>query len=320
MALGSNFVAISYLFAFLHTIIPTIAVSLDYCSSFLVFFNPPEPAALLVPINMQLRFYKANHAGVPTTCRVALTPKVRAANPVLGTRQRCPSPFSATLAYNFLASSITFSNSTWNYERMAPKTFDEAATSQAAITVTVTSSQSGKMVTTSSSTSTSTATATSGVSTSSGAIITQTLPPGAGQTGGTTSSSSISGGAIAGIVIGTLLAIGLIISVILWLFCVRRHRENDTKIDVNGYEPPAPTPSFHSAIQSPPMTYQGGMSMNGGAIGTNDRYRLNVPGFTDSRMKKDVVIYPNGDRQSNISLQDNQDYSRPVLRLTNPDP
>ncbi|EDN02801.1 predicted protein [Histoplasma mississippiense (nom. inval.)] len=179
---------------------------------------------------------------------------------------------------------------------MAAVTFDEAATSQAAITVTVTSSQSEKMVTTSSSTSTSTATATSGVSTSSGAIITQTLPPGAGQTGGTTSSSSISGGAIAGIVIGTLLAIGLIISVILWLFCVRRRRENDTKIDVNGYEPPAPTPSFHSAIQSPPMTYQGGMSMNGGAMGTNDRYRLNVPGFTDSRMKKDVVIYPNGDR------------------------
>ncbi|EEH05526.1 conserved hypothetical protein [Histoplasma capsulatum G186AR] len=243
MALGSNFVAISYLFAFLHTIIPTIAVSLDYCSSVPVHFPLPLPII------------------------------------------------------NFLTSSITFSNSTWNYERMAPKTFDEA-----------------------SSTSTSTATATSGVSTSSGAIITQTLPPGAGQTGGTTSSSSISGGAIAGIVIGTLLAIGLIISVILWLFCVRRRRENDTKIDVNGYEPPAPTPSFHSTIQSPPMTYQGGMSMNGGAMGTNDRYRLNVPGFTDSRMKKDVVIYPNGDRQSNISLQDNQDYSRPVLRLTNPDP
>ncbi|EER41300.1 ER membrane protein [Histoplasma capsulatum var. duboisii H88] len=299
MALGSNFVAISYLFAFLHTIIPTIAVSLDYCSSVNTGSN----------FDSVLSIFQSTGA-----CRITCADKYAVA--------------------------ILQGKSCWCSNNVPGGTYPQSACSEPCpgypsemcgnsqeglfgyLLLKKPSQTIGQVTQTplSSSTSTSTATATSGVSTSSGAIITQTLPPGAGQTGGTTSSSSISGGAIAGIVIGTLLAIGLIISVILWLFCVRRHRENDTKIDVNGYEPPAPTPSFHSAIQSPPMTYQGGMSMNGGAIGTNDRYRLNVPGFTDSRMKKDVVIYPNGDRQSNISLQDNQDYSRPVLRLTNPDP
>lgn len=35
--------------------------------------------------------------------------------------------------------------------------------------------------------------------------------------------------------------------------------------------------------------------------------------FTDNRMKTD--IYPNGPRDSSVSLQDNEDYSRPVLRV-----
>lgn len=36
--------------------------------------------------------------------------------------------------------------------------------------------------------------------------------------------------------------------------------------------------------------------------------------FTDNRMKAD--IYPNGPRDSSVSLQDNEDYSRPVLRVS----
>lgn len=35
--------------------------------------------------------------------------------------------------------------------------------------------------------------------------------------------------------------------------------------------------------------------------------------FTDNRLKTD--IYPNGPRDSSVSLQDNEDYSRPVLRV-----
>jgi len=36
--------------------------------------------------------------------------------------------------------------------------------------------------------------------------------------------------------------------------------------------------------------------------------------FTDNRLKTD--IYPNGPRDSSVSLQDNEDYSRPVLRVS----
>lgn len=38
--------------------------------------------------------------------------------------------------------------------------------------------------------------------------------------------------------------------------------------------------------------------------------------FTDRRMKTNTVLYPNGARDSSISLQDNEDYSRPVLRVS----
>lgn len=38
--------------------------------------------------------------------------------------------------------------------------------------------------------------------------------------------------------------------------------------------------------------------------------------FTDNRMKTSTAIYPNGARDSSVSLQDNEDYSRPVLRVS----
>jgi cell wall integrity and stress response component len=38
--------------------------------------------------------------------------------------------------------------------------------------------------------------------------------------------------------------------------------------------------------------------------------------FTDRRMKTNTVLYPNGPRDSSVSLQDNEDYSRPVLRVS----
>lgn len=35
--------------------------------------------------------------------------------------------------------------------------------------------------------------------------------------------------------------------------------------------------------------------------------------YTDNRMKN---VYPHGSRDSSVSLQDNEDYSRPVLRVS----
>ena len=37
--------------------------------------------------------------------------------------------------------------------------------------------------------------------------------------------------------------------------------------------------------------------------------------YTDNRMKN---VYPQGSRDSSVSLQDNEDYSRPVLRVSGP--
>ncbi|OAX78642.1 hypothetical protein ACJ72_07049 [Emergomyces africanus] len=73
----SSFAVVSCILAFLHAVVPAIALTLDFCSStntgasfdsgmYSTHFNQLEPAARLAPRNMQSRFYKANHAGVPT--------------------------------------------------------------------------------------------------------------------------------------------------------------------------------------------------------------------------------------------------------------
>lgn len=41
-----------------------------------------------------------------------------------------------------------------------------------------------------------------------------------------------------------------------------------------------------------------------------------LPTFTDTRLKTDTVLYAGGRRDSDVSLQDNEDYSRPVLRVS----
>ncbi|PGH04943.1 hypothetical protein GX51_03242 [Blastomyces parvus] len=192
-----------------------------------------------------------------------------------------------------------------------------SATSQTGIT-TVTETQHSTTTASSTQTPTSTSTSSTRMSkpTDPGPNVTSTGPPGQGEP---TSGSSISGGAIAGIVVGTLLGVGLIVSAVLWLFFIRRRREQENeKIDTNGYDRSPPPPSFHTSVNRPAMTYQRSPHVNG-PTGMHDPNLLGVPGFTDSRMKNDAAIYPNGNRHSNVSLQDNQDYSRPVLRLTNPD-
>ncbi|EEH21716.1 hypothetical protein PABG_03932 [Paracoccidioides brasiliensis Pb03] len=197
----------------------------------------------------------------------------------------------------------------------------QSANSQSAITVTVTNSQSGVISSSSRTTSSaSTSGANKPIQTVLGPVVTQTISPDASQTAVPREVSSLSGGAIAGIVIGTLLAVGLIISMMLWVFCIRRRQEKNMNDDMDPFERSVPSPSFQTTLQTPAMAYnhRGIKPMNGG-VGSNDRSRLSVPAFTDSRMTNDVAIYSNGNRQSNISLQDNQDYSRPVLRLTNPD-
>ncbi|KAL2002458.1 hypothetical protein VTN02DRAFT_6725 [Thermoascus thermophilus] len=131
--------------------------------------------------------------------------------------------------------------------------------------------------------------------------------------------SSLSGGAIAGIVIGALAGAGILLGLLFWFCFVRRRYAN----------PDAPDLHNHTLLDGRRHSKGSQMSLmrnlydhgsSPGGPGSSSPIDHPVPAFTDSRMKKDAVLYPNGNHHSTISLQDNQDYSRPILRLTNPDP
>ncbi|KAJ5317902.1 hypothetical protein N7508_002410 [Penicillium antarcticum] len=119
--------------------------------------------------------------------------------------------------------------------------------------------------------------------------------------------SKLSGGSIAGVVIGVLGGLALIGALVFMIFFYRKRARSAS---------PIPSQDMADNRDSRGSSFgwpQGSDAAAGGA----------VPGrsatFTDRRMKPNAVLYPNGPRDSSVSLQDNEDYSRPVLRLTNPD-
>ncbi|OGE57547.1 hypothetical protein PENARI_c002G09192 [Penicillium arizonense] len=119
--------------------------------------------------------------------------------------------------------------------------------------------------------------------------------------------SKLSGGSIAGVVIGVLGGLALIGALVFMIFFYRKRARSVS---------PIPSQDMADNRDSRGSSFgwpQGADAAAGGA----------VPGrsatFTDRRMKPNAVLYPNGPRDSSVSLQDNEDYSRPVLRLTNPD-
>ncbi|CRG87704.1 Cell wall integrity and stress response component 4 [Talaromyces islandicus] len=137
-------------------------------------------------------------------------------------------------------------------------------------------------------------------------------------------SSSLSGGAIAGIVIGCLLGVGALAAAGLWFFFFgRRRNESHEKSPTpeSRYDPSTPGTASDAQRQSrgSQMTFMRNfMGSSEPATSPNDYLNPNRA-FTDNRMKKDAALYPNGSRHSAVSLRDEEDYSRPVLRLTNPD-
>ncbi|KAL4961836.1 uncharacterized protein BDV14DRAFT_179782 [Aspergillus stella-maris] len=122
-------------------------------------------------------------------------------------------------------------------------------------------------------------------------------------------SGGISGGSIAGIVIGVVGGIALVVAAIVF-FLAKRRRDNGENYQGNSID----------GRQSK------GSNMSYANLGDNQSHTLSsgsgpqrVPTFTDNRLNTGAVLYPNGHRDSDVSLHDNEDYSRPVLRLTNPD-
>ncbi|BDD59607.1 hypothetical protein MAP00_004802 [Monascus purpureus] len=108
-------------------------------------------------------------------------------------------------------------------------------------------------------------------------------------------SSGLSGGGIAGVVIGCVGGVALILAAVGFYIAKRRSRSRDT--------------SYAGSVQN--------MLPDGRQRSSSTTMRM--PTFTDNRLKTDTILFPNGRRDSSVSLQDNEDYSRPVLRLTNPD-
>ncbi|KAJ5146331.1 Carbohydrate-binding WSC subgroup [Penicillium bovifimosum] len=192
-----------------------------------------------------------------------------------------------------------------------------APTSTAGASSSGTSSSSSSSST--SSDGTTTTPATTSTQTDSGGQVKTITVPGSVSTGDSDSSSAnasadsskLSGGSIAGIVIGVLGGLALIAALIFLILFYRKRARAAS---------PVPSQDMADNRASAGSSFMGGFFPRGngeGAAGTSPARSGTT--FTDRRMKTNTVLYPNGARDSSVSLQDNEDYSRPVLRLTNPD-
>jgi hypothetical protein len=156
-----------------------------------------------------------------------------------------------------------------------------------------------------------------------------TADPTLGQ--GAVSSNGISKGTVVGIVVGVALGIGLLIGVVVW-FCLKRKH---TKSSIGS------TPSFgtsyaqggtsnlsRSGIPSRQVSQMSSAGLlaskapriltTGPGMGNGPRSADATSGFsndrrsvgTDQRLNPYALFAHDEARQSNVSLQDNQDYSR----------
>ncbi|KAI9894720.1 MAG: hypothetical protein M1814_002076 [Vezdaea aestivalis] len=151
-------------------------------------------------------------------------------------------------------------------------------------------------------------------------------------------SSSLSGGAIAGIVIGILVAVGLAVGLLLVL-CLRKRRNDDVSRDgsVGSRSPPRSRGSLSGLINSvtgennKPMAEANPEIQVWPAKPTYDRQpshdyirfdKDHKPRLVDQRLDPRSLwgrTETGSSRTSVRSFRDDQDYSRRVLQLTNPD-
>ncbi|RMZ83572.1 hypothetical protein DV738_g1123, partial [Chaetothyriales sp. CBS 135597] len=148
----------------------------------------------------------------------------------------------------------------------------------------------------------------------------------------------VSTGKVVGIVFGVALGIGLIVGLLLWLWFRLRRRQESADFssegsfagDRNGGKRSGPNSSGGNSIpsrqvsqlstagllgRSPKVTSGGTPDLRRAGTGGSGFDRLSLG--TDQRLNP-WALYGQEDRLSNVSLQDNQDYSR-QLRVANPD-
>lgn len=146
----------------------------------------------------------------------------------------------------------------------------------------------------------------------------------------------ISGGAVAGIVVGVAIIIGLVIGGAVFFWLRRRHRKNLDAISEGGsYASPSHASKSNGGIPSRQVSQMSSAGLltkptrmnTTGHSSHNDESRTlgmssdrNSTHMTVDQRLNPWAIYSNEvSRASNVSLQDNQDYSR-QLRVANPDP
>lgn len=120
----------------------------------------------------------------------------------------------------------------------------------------------------------------------------------------TKDNSKLSGGSIAGIVVGVVGGLALVGALIFLVFFYRKRARSTSPVPSQEMDQNSQGPGFPRGVfpQGHAHDLSGSSSLGRKAT------------FTDNRMKTD--IYPNGRRDSSVSLQDNEDYSRPVLRVS----
>jgi hypothetical protein len=150
--------------------------------------------------------------------------------------------------------------------------------------------------------------------TSNGEVVTITKQLTPTATAGSTSSnsgggSSLSGGSIAGIVIGVLGGLALIAGLVFLVFFYRRRSHAES---------PVPSQDMTDNRTSRGSSFMRGVFPQSGHMHDPSAQAGNgrPNQFTDNRLRTDAVVYSHGRRESSTSLQDNEDYSRPVLRVS----
>lgn len=145
----------------------------------------------------------------------------------------------------------------------------------------------------------------------------------------------ISGGTVAGIVVGVAIVMGLLIGGAVFFWLRRRHRRNlDAMSEGGSFVSPSHASKSNGGIPSRQvsqmssaglLTKPGRMNTTGHSSNDDSRTlgmgsdRNSTHMTVDQRLNPWAIYSNEVSRASNVSLQDNQDYSR-QLRVANPDP
>ncbi|KAI0390689.1 hypothetical protein F5Y17DRAFT_48300 [Xylariaceae sp. FL0594] len=134
---------------------------------------------------------------------------------------------------------------------------------------------------------------------------------------GVKSSKGLNSGAIAGIVIGILAVIVIALAAIFVILRKRRQREEELASRTDSHL--SGSPGVMSGTPTTAMTSVWDGENTGGTGRRSSRLMPHDPRM-DPFTTNIYARFDNKSRESINTLQDNQDYSRKVLRTTNPDP